>query len=461
MKADTRQMTFRALWTCACLLLSVVGAQATILTVNKTADTNDGVCSATDCSLREAIDAAAPGDLIFFSSLFNSPRTITLTLGPLHIDKALSIGGPGANLLTIDGSPIPYISLAVIMVGPAEGTVTLSGMTVAGGPPTNAGIENDSDLNVMECHVTGNGGTGVVNRGYLAMDNCTISENSGESGGIHNVFTSSTMLLTNCTISGNVADPTFEGAGGIYNGGSAEITNCTVTGNQNIDIYGGTGGIRHVFDPNTPTETTVRSTIVAGNTNSSGPSDVSGEITSDGYNFIGSDESALGFNNLGDQTGTDAAPIDPLLDPLGNYGGPTPTHRLLGGSPCIDAAYSFGAFRDQRGFTRPFDKSSYANVTGGDGSDIGAYELQYSFTAVTGIVLGPKDKAVPGAHVLIRLPNGSFWETVTRHDGRFRFVGLRSDATYIIRARKGQLEVKPQQITVPDEGIDLILQANR
>jgi CSLREA domain-containing protein len=461
MRTNIRQTTYKALWTCACLLLSVAGAQATILTVTKTADTDDGVCSATDCSLREAIDVAAPGDLIFFSSLFNSPRTITLTLGTLEIDKRLSIGGPGANLLTIDGSPITYISRSVICVGPVDGTVTLSGMTIANGPPGNAGIENDGDLNVMECHITGNGGTGVVNRGYVGMDNCTISENSGESGGILNVFTYSAMLISNCTISGNTADPTFDGAGGIKNGGSMEITNCTVFGNQNIHLLGGTGGIRHVLSFTTPTETIVRSTIVAGNFDNSGPSDVVGDFTSDGYNFIGSDTSTLGFNSLGDQTGTYAAPLDPLLDPLGNYGGPTPTHRLQGGSPCIDAAYSFGAIEDQRGFARPVDKTSYANVSGGDGSDIGAYELQYSIAVVTGIVLGPKDKPVPGAHVLLRLPNGSIRETITRNDGRFRFSGIRSDATYIIRVRKGQLEVEPQQIAVPDEGIDLILQAIR
>src|SRR5688500_7440440 len=78
-------------------------------TVTKTADTRDGVCNA-DCSLREAIAAAASGDTIQFSSLFNSPQTITLSWenGPevnsLGLSKSLSIQGPGANLLTISGN---------------------------------------------------------------------------------------------------------------------------------------------------------------------------------------------------------------------------------------------------------------------------------------------------------------------------------------------------------------------
>ena len=57
-----------------------IHASAATLVVTKTADTNDGICD-TDCSLREAVTAAAVGDTIVFSSLFNTPQTITLTLG--------------------------------------------------------------------------------------------------------------------------------------------------------------------------------------------------------------------------------------------------------------------------------------------------------------------------------------------------------------------------------------------
>src|SRR5262245_57882096 len=41
---------------------------------------------------------------------------------------------------------------------------------------------------------------------------------------------------------------------------------------------------------------------------------------------------------LADQIGTSAMPIDPLLSPLQDNGGPTFTHALLTGSPAIDAA---------------------------------------------------------------------------------------------------------------------------
>ena len=67
--------------------------------------------------------------------------------------------------------------------------------------------------------------------------------------------------------------------------------------------------------------------------------------------------------------------IDPLLGPLADNGGPTQTHALLLGSPALDAGNST-LTTDQRGFTRPVDLANVANVTGGNGADIGAFELQ-------------------------------------------------------------------------------------
>jgi hypothetical protein len=50
------------------------------------------------------------------------------------------------------------------------------------------------------------------------------------------------------------------------------------------------------------------------------------------------------------------------------------------GSPAIDAGKAFGLTLDQRGLPRPSDFPSIANATGGDGSDIGAVEVQASST---------------------------------------------------------------------------------
>ena len=57
-------------------------------------------------------------------------------------------------------------------------------------------------------------------------------------------------------------------------------------------------------------------------------------------------------------------------------GGPTPTHALLPGSPAIDQGNNFGIRTDQRGQTRPRNFLSITNPAGGNGSDIGAFELE-------------------------------------------------------------------------------------
>ena len=74
---------------------------------------------------------------------------------------------------------------------------------------------------------------------------------------------------------------------------------------------------------------------------------------------------------------------DPMLGPLQNNGGPTQTMALLPGSPAVDAGDSFGISTDQRGDPRPVDFSGVPNAAGGDGADIGAFELQQACTGQT------------------------------------------------------------------------------
>jgi hypothetical protein len=64
-----------------------------------------------------------------------------------------------------------------------------------------------------------------------------------------------------------------------------------------------------------------------------------------------------------DRTGSAGAPLDPELSPLGDHGGPTPTHLPLPDSPVLDFASGCSA-ADQRGAPRP-----------AEGCDAGAVEL--------------------------------------------------------------------------------------
>jgi hypothetical protein len=97
---------------------------------------------------------------------------------------------------------------------------------------------------------------------------------------------------------------------------------------------------------------------------------------------------------------------------LQNNGGATQTIALLCGSPAIDKGTSNGLTgvltTDQRGagFPRTFDDAAAANATGGDGTDIGAFEVQQSCAAPTPTpgVLGNISTRLPvlgGDNVLI------------------------------------------------------------
>ena len=100
-------------------------------TVSKSADTNDGFCDS-DCSLREALATAAPGDTITFDS--------ALSGGTIRVTSTLTI----SRNITIDGS-----ALAV--------TITISGDT------NNNGT---GDVQVL-----------MVNSGVIAnLNNLTIAK---------------------------------------------------------------------------------------------------------------------------------------------------------------------------------------------------------------------------------------------------------------------------------------------
>ena len=183
------------------------------------------------------------------------------------------------------------------------------------------------------------GGGGVVNLHSATLTGCTLTGNSTSTtgGGVFNEANfgfSTTTTLSNCTISGNSAVT----GGGIANAGSGGVVN-------------------------------VGNTIVAGNTASTSGPDAQGAIVSLGHNLIGKTDGSTGWVSS-DRTGTGAHPLDPLLAPLGYYGGPTQTMALLPGSPAIDAGGNAlipaGVTTDQRGFSRVVNGTV----------DIGAFEVQ-------------------------------------------------------------------------------------
>jgi Calx-beta domain len=354
-------------------LLVMVSADAATLTVTSSADAG-GTCPGTTCTLRQAIATAASDDTINFS-LPSGTTAITLTSAELLINKNVTISGPGANLLRVQRSAASGIPAFGIFDIESSSSVSISGLTIANGSNQfgGSGIRSISGgtLTIANCTISGNftsnsgtSGGGIWSDGPMTITNSTISGNSSQQGGGIANGVSGVVTITNSTISGNSS----LSGGGIGNYGTLIITNCTVSGNTATRALSGTGNGGGILNYGT---VNAKNSIIAKNTGVDGP-DFKGTFNSQGYNLIGN---TSGTTITGTTTGNQLN-VDPMLGPLQDNGGPTFTQALLSGTTAIDAGNSSGSATDQRGFIRPVDSPVIGNATGGDGSDIGAYEVQ-------------------------------------------------------------------------------------
>jgi hypothetical protein len=376
--------------------------QPSQLLVDTLADESDGDFTAGDFSLREAIERSnliAEVDSIEFSAtLFGG--VIVLTGGELQISRAVQIIGPGAALLTIDASgndPTPAINNGdgsrVFNIDNVNNVtnaiVQITGLTLTGGDVTGSGggILSHENLTIVDTTIRDNSATtggGIQGLGgNLTVTSSTISGNSANNGG--GIYGQSVSLtVTDSTISGNAANSSGGGISTPY--GSVRLAHSTITGNMADADHNNTGQGGGIAVFNNPYYSSVNvildHTIVAGNIRgTSTRSDIFGPIGGARFSLIGDNTGASIVNNGGNLIGTSASPINPLLGPLADNGGPTFTHALLTGSPAIDAGdaaavagVSLVPLYDQRGapFTRVFD----GDGAGGARIDIGAFELQ-------------------------------------------------------------------------------------
>ena len=225
----------------------------------------------------------------------------------------------------------------------------------------------------------------------------TFGGNPGQGGG---AFSAGEVNLANVTVSGNVGDGAFASsrASGVpYTIGSLLST---ISGNSGNGITSEAGVVSGLV--------TFGGTILAGN----GGNDCSGESFSAdslGYNLIGDDTGCNTPSSAGDQRGTVNTPIDPLLGPLQDNGGPTFTRALDPSSPAVDSGVNdptcgFGVtpYPDQRGIARPQ----------GAACDAGAFELDPSASLLQDLI----DAAGPGATIIV--PAGTYTEGVIIGDGK-------------------------------------------
>jgi CSLREA domain-containing protein len=308
-------------------------------------------------------------------------------------------GGPNGGGIKVEkGSDFVYLENSIVTDNHINRELGLGG-----------GILNEGSLYIRQSTISNNttylrqsgghgvSGGGIANFGFLDIDQSTISGNqANRGGGILNAGDTGGSIIFGSTISTNYAAQ----GGGIMNvafGNSLSIFGSTITANQvNVDasIIDGSqaacgtvqfectyGGGIYNYDPTELPRTSIVNTILAGNIDNRNAIDPKqsadcfawspGILYSDGANLVGDLKTTnCNFspypNHHPDLLGPVSCssfigqcPLQPLLGPLQDNGGPTWTHALLVGSPAINSGTGLGDTLpfaclsiDQRGFAR-------------------------------------------------------------------------------------------------------------
>jgi len=325
-----------------------------VTSTNDPASGTPSNCPGPACRLRDALAAAANGDLIHFA--VGQDQTITLG-STLTVDTSLIIDGAGSPGLTISGDNQQHQVFSVN----GGANATFAHLTIANGFGGSAG-----------------GGINADSSATVTVDACTLSNNSAEGGGA--IFSAGTLKVVNSTFSGNLS----AGGSAIYSDGTLDVVNSTFSGNTTIYSGGGAGiwtngslTVRNsTFVDNVATGAgggiyqysvtgtgTVTNTLFLRNTaqGQGGSIYISGSMQAD-HNLYwnNTDTNGAQGNNCNSCTDdTNAVTADPALGSFADNGGPTWTFLPGLGSAALDAgddsvcsAAPVNAV-DQRGIARP------------------------------------------------------------------------------------------------------------
>ncbi len=375
-------------------------------------------------SLREALLMVRPGGSIQFSV----EGVVKLRLGPLFIDKPLSLRGPGSRKLVIDAGGQSRIMFINDRDSSLYSQVNISRLHLTNGVAPIFGGYDD----------LGNRGGGIFSRETLNLQEIILDKNQAQRGGAIWVDDGSTTSLTNCTIKDNtcsnagggvcicgsrwgraatlkVEDTTFTNntvglvGGAIYSYGRLFMNNSTVhaneatganRGNQWVgggitshrlsmefvlthctitdNLGGGVGRNGHYSDGDTGeiiklkfyAPATIKNCIVFGNTKQGKVVDIAPAYHRNSTEIAEVAHCLYGSAEGVIDLGNNLPGIDPKLHPLADNGGGSLTRLPQADSPVVDAgsetAPPNNAAFDQRG--DPFKR-----IVGGR-SDIGSVE---------------------------------------------------------------------------------------
>lgn len=353
-------------------------------------------------SLRAAI-AAANGSAGEDTIGIAATGTIELGEALPDISDDVEIEGPGADRLTVRRGSGSFRIFRIVCCP----SVTISGITIADGlAQSGAGIESTAALVLERVVVAGNeavasGGTaaaaeggGILSFGSLLLRESTVSANRAvatdgvvqTSASDAGVASHNPTLIERSTIVDNVASASSasgevraQGGGLGLSSESTTVKSSTVSGNAALAVGGApsvAAGANLIAAPGA----LVRDTIVS---DPRGALSCEEPVVSGGFNI--DDGASCGFFQPTDSPSTDPG----LAASLGLNGGPTPTLALGPGSAAIDRGNAFGVAIDQRRLPRPSDFGAVPNALGGDGSDVGAFELQDEVVPTVRIRTGP------------------------------------------------------------------------
>lgn len=364
--------------------LSITGPGATVLAVsggnsNRVFNISGGNVKISGLTIRDGVVVGvASGSDAIGGGIFNAGN---LSLSDCAVVANLAHANQGANGINANGgSGGNGVGGGIYNTGNlALASCTLALNEARGGYGGLGGDRNDANAGYNGGSGGGGLGGAICNDGSLAMTNCTFALNrvtggNGGNGGEGGLFRGR---------GGNGGGG--EGAG-VLNRMNCQSANVTITsgvaerGGFGAGVPNGTIGSAQGggFRTTTATAFLVNSLIAQNSLGSSltvvNGFDVSGIVVSQGYNLVGITNGSSGWL-ASDKVGNDATPLNPLLDVLQDNGGATPTVALLPGSPAIDQGKAISLTTDQRGLPRPHDWSAITNAAGGNGSDIGAFEL--------------------------------------------------------------------------------------